>query len=214
MGIASGTASAFAAAMLAASAAAAAAAVADVPTLTSSAGIVRFGAQVTLRGSAAGQAGQTVQMLATGCGFTGAVPIGTATVDTNGDYSFNLQPALGMTIVAQLGGTESAPVPIEVEPLVQLRRVGAKIFAVDVSVGAGQFFTSKATLERYDAAHERWQPVASGTLKQNSSLGAVVAVSTATIRASVKPGSRLRAFIGQAALGGCYVPASSSSLTA
>lgn len=202
------------AAVLTASLALAATAAADGPTLSTSTPVLQYGANVTLQGSAPGQAGQTVQLLATGCGFTTGVQIGSATVDANGNYSFSVGPALGMTLVAQIGDATSAPVAIAVQPLVQLRRVGTKLFAVDVSVGAGQFFSSRATLERFDPKHKRWLSLASGTLRQNSSLGAVTAVSTATIRAAVKPGTRLRAFVGQATVGACYVPASSPSLTA
>jgi hypothetical protein len=193
---------------------AATAAAADAPTLTSSAGMVQFGSGVTLQGLAPGQAGQTVQVFATGCGFVGSVPVGTATIGADGTYSLGLEPALGMTFVAAVGDAQSAPLAIRVQPLVQLRRVGPKLFGVDVSVGAGQFFTSKATLQRYETKHKRWLPVAAGALQQKSSFGDVVAVSSATIRAAVKPGTRLRAFVGQAALGTCYAPASSIALTA
>ena len=54
---------------------AATAAAADAPTLTSSADAVQFGSGVTLEGSAPGQAGQTVQVFATGCGFVGSPPL-------------------------------------------------------------------------------------------------------------------------------------------
>jgi len=184
------------------------------PTLAGPSGLVPFGSVVTLQGSDSGiPAGQTVEVFSTGCGFTSPVPIGTATTDENGTYSFRFQPALNSTIVVQIGTDQSNAVPITVQPQVQLRRLAPNRFAVDVSVGAGQFFTSAATLQRFDTKSRRWRAVASGVLKQSSSIGAVVAVSSATIRAAVKPGTRLRATIGQSAVGSCYAPASSSPLT-
>jgi len=185
------------------------------PTLKASTTAVAFGDGLTLRGVAPGAtAGQEVQVLSQACGFAQPVPIGTTKTAAGGAFSFAVQPMLNSTLLVQVADSTSSGVRVTVRPSVQLRRVGSRVFGVDVAVGNGNFFTSKVSLERYDTAKKRWLTVGSGTLKANSDPGAITAISSATIRASVKPGTRVRASMSQASLGACFRPATSPELTA
>jgi len=185
------------------------------PTLGASARTVSFGDTLTLQGKAPGLShGEKIQVLAHACGFTGPVPVGTARAGAGDTYKFTLLPQLNASYVVQVGTTRSNAATVTVRPAVQLRRVNAHTFAADVSVGAGQYFTSKVVVQAYDAAKGRWRTVANGLLKPNSDPGEPTAVSSAKVRLGVRAGTRLRALMTQAAVGACYRPATSSSLTA
>lgn len=155
-----------------------------------------------------------MQILSQACGFTDADPVGTTKVKTGGTYSFTVQPLLNSILRVQFGDAESPTRPLAVRPLVQLRRAGAGTFHVDVSVGNGAFFTQAVTLQRYDPRTKSWKPAASALLKANSDPAALTAVSSATVRAAVARGTKVRAAVSQATVGSCYRPAVSASITA
>ena len=134
-----------------------------------------------------------------GMRLTEPVPVGTTMTDAEGRYAFTLQPMLNSIFLVQSGSANSGSARVSVKPLVQLRHLGGRQFAVDVSVGAGHFFTSYVALEGYHAG--KWRAIASGTLSQHADPGAITAVSSAMIRAAVKPGTKLRASMTQSALG-------------
>jgi hypothetical protein len=183
--------------------------------LTVSAGTVGFGSDITLRGSVPGAAaGQEVQILAQPCGFTAPVPAGTVKTTAAGTFSYSSQPMLGATYFAKVGDATSRPATVRIRPAVQLRRVSAGTFGVDVSAGNGSWFTKAVLLQRLDTRSKAWKTVASGTLKANSDPGALVSVSSATITASVKRGTQLRAVVTRATVGACYLPGTSPTLTA
>jgi hypothetical protein len=185
------------------------------PTLSLSAATVPFGTSVVLKGTVPGAGeGQDVQVLSQGCGFTEPIPIATIKTGPGGAYSFTLEPMLNSQLSVQAGSAVSSPARVAVLPSLQLRRVNARTFAVDVSVGNGAFFTKTALLQRYDKAAKAWKTVASAPLKAASDPGALIAVSTATFRATVKAGTTLRAFVSQATVGECYRPAASPPLGA
>ena len=185
------------------------------PTLSISAKTVGFGTSVTLRGTVPGlAAGQEVDILSQACGFTDAVPVATATTTAAGAYSFTLQPTLNSTFLVQVNDAASAPTSVQVKPAVQLRRTGARAFAVDVSAGNGSWFTKPVVLERFDPAAKSWKRVATAVLKANSRPDALISVSSATLHAVVKHGTRVRAVLPQATVGSCYAPATSQTLKA
>jgi hypothetical protein len=188
---------------------------AAAPTLSVSAGTVPFGKAVTLRGVVANApAGQEVDILTQACGFTDAVPIATATTTAAGSYSFTLQPTLNSVFLVQVGDAASASATVHVKPAVQLRRTGARTFAVDVSAGNGSWFTKTVILQRFDPGAKTWKRVTAATLKANSRPDALVSVSSAALHAAVRHGTRLRAMLPQATVGSCYAPATSSTLNA
>jgi hypothetical protein len=185
---------------------------AKAPSLTVSARTVAFGATLVLKGVVPGaQAGSEVQILAQACGFTGPVPVGTTKTTTGGSYSFALQPMLNTLYLAQVGDAHSNGARVRVTPAVQLRHIRGAKYAVDVSVGAGQFFTSKVALQAHVKRH--WRTIGTASLKQNSDPGAVTAVSSAIVHAAAKPGTELRASVSQSAVGRCYTGAKSAPVT-
>jgi hypothetical protein len=185
------------------------------PTIAASAKAVSFGASLTLSGKLAGApAGQELRVYAQACRFTGAVRIGTTQTAAGGSYTFKLEPMLNTTYFVKSDDAQSAARGVSVSPLLQVRRVSGRLFAVDVSVGGGEFFTSPVVLQRYDSAKKHWRQVGVGTLKPNSDPTAITAVSSATVRAKVAAGTKLRAVMTQSAVGSCYRPAVSATLTA
>lgn len=185
----------------------------DVPTMAASARTLAFGDTLSLTGKTSAPKGTEVQVMSQACGFTGPVPIGTAHVAAGGAYKFLMQPTLNASYFVQIGEARSKAARVTISPSLQIRRVSAKAFAVDASAGAGEFFTSTVTLQSLTAQHH-WRTVASGHMKQNSDPGAVTAVSTALVHASVKHGTQLRAVMSQQAVGTCYRPAKSATFTA
>jgi hypothetical protein len=196
-------------------ASAAAAQPANAPTLALSASAIEFGSTITLHGTSAdASAGQDVQILSQACGFSGSVPVGTAKTKAGGAYSFTVQPMLNSAFQVQVGTATSNALRVTVRPLVQIRRLGAGQFRVDVSVANGAFFTGATTLQRYDVRTKSWKPAGSASLKANSDPQDLTAVSSATVRVAVARGTRVRAAVSQATVGSCYRPAVSASVTA
>jgi hypothetical protein len=183
------------------------------PTLTSSTQVVAFGQNVVLRGTAPGvDAGETVEIIASVCGFTGDVPVGETKTTAGGSYVYTLEPMLNATLFTRVGAVESPHTSITVRPDVQLRRVKAGRYAVDVSVGNGTWFAKPVTLQRLDPRMKKWKTVATAVLKANSDPEALVAVSSAIIRAHVLRGTQLRAAVPPATVGSCYLPATSQTI--
>lgn len=188
---------------------------ADGVTLTPSANTIDFGGSLTLSGTVSNATeGAEAQIYSQPCGFTEPVQIATTLIQPGGTFKYTLQPSLNSSFFVQSGDLRSSSTSIVVRPKVQLRHVAPRAFVVDVSVGAGEFFSGAVTLQRFDRLHKKWRSVASGRLKRNSAPTALVAVSSATIRSSVKPGTTVRATIGQATVGQCYRPTTSAVLTA
>lgn len=199
-----------AAAAAAAALGAAATSAADVPTIVASATQIAFGGSVTLRGAVpAGAAGQPVELLSQACGFTEPVQVATATPGADGRYSFTLQPTLNTAFLVQVGDARSGETTISVAPAVQLTQIGTGVYRADVSVGAGDFFTAPALLQRYDARHKAWRRLASRPLKQASAIDALIAVSSATFHAHVPSGTKLRAYVPATTAAPCYRPSAS-----
>jgi hypothetical protein len=182
------------------------------PTMKASATSIGFGETLKLSGTAG--AGASVELWALVCGFTEAAPIGTTKASPGGAYTFAIQPQLNSVYTVKVGDAASGKAPVKVRPLVQVRRVSAGVFAVDVSVGNGQWFTTKVALQIQRPGKKAWATVATSALKENSDPGALVAVSSTTIRKAVPRGSKVRATISQAAVGTCYVPAASAPIGA
>jgi hypothetical protein len=190
------------------------AAAADGVTLTPSATTIDFGGSLTLSGTVSNATeGAEAQIYSQPCGFTEPVQIATTVIQPGGTFKYTLQPSLDSSFFVQSGDLRSGSTSILVRPKMQLRHVSPRVFVVDVSVGAGEFFSGTVTLQRFDRLHKKWRSVAAGHLRRNSEPTALVAVSSATIRATVKAGTTLRASIGKATVGQCYRPTTSAALT-
>jgi hypothetical protein len=174
------------------------------PTLKASHASITFSRNLALTGTVAGaRKGNKVHLLSRTCGFTGPAETQQAKTTAKGTYRFFFQPAITTVFSVTWNNKTSRRVRVVVRPLVQLRRVGSGRFSVDVSAGAGSFFTGKTILIQR-AAGRRWVSVGQAKLKQNSSVTAITAVSSATVRARVSPRALVRAFLSPTAAAPCY----------
>jgi len=94
--------------------------------------IVRYGQSTTIHGSTtAGNAGDSVTITAQPLnGSTQAV--GTATIDSSGDFSYTVKPTILTTYTATWKGTTSQSLAIQVRPRVTLAHLTAKRLYVKV----------------------------------------------------------------------------------
>jgi hypothetical protein len=183
------------------------------PTLSASAKTLRFGGQLTLTGTIPGApAGTQIEVMAQACGFTEAAPVGLTRTITGGRFSYSFQPMLNSTVFVRLGAQKTNAATIRISPSVQVRRVTPRTYGVDVTSGNGAWFTKSVLLQRFDAPTKTWKPVAATTLKANSSPDALFAVSSATLHATVRAGTQVRALVPQGTVGGCYLPAVSAPI--
>jgi hypothetical protein len=185
------------------------------PTIALSAGTVEYGMPLTISGTVPGAgAGQKIDILSQPCGFTLPTPVATVKTTLGGKYVFKVEPTLNTTFSAKSAVATSARAIVHITPLVQLRRLGLQAFVADVSVGGGQFFAkAPVALERYDAKTKVWHTVRTALLKQASEVGAIRAVSSASIRANLAKGTVVRASVPQSTVGPCYRPGASQPLT-
>lgn len=185
------------------------------PTLTLAPTVVDFGASVKLSGVVRGaHAGVDVQILSQPCGFTTPVQSGATKTRSDGSYTFSMSPTRSATLYARSSTRPSPGRIVGVRPGVTVTRAGSSKFTVEVSAGAGDFFTGAVQLQSYVARGKSWHRVASSTLRRQSEATAIVAVSGATIQAHVKAGTTLRAWVGKSTVGACYRAASSAPTTA
>ena len=144
-------------ALLAAAAFSASAFAADGISLSATGTRLLFGTDLILSGKAPNG---PVDLLAQPCGFTEPTVIAHAT-SSNGAYRFKFQPTLNTTFLTRSGSAESVAISVAIRPHVELRRVAAGRYQVDVSTGAGEFFTKSAVIERRVPSTNRWIKVAS-----------------------------------------------------
>jgi hypothetical protein len=184
------------------------------PTMAASARMIPFGSDVVLKGTAPGaKAGDRIEILAKACGFTEPVPVGATHARKGGAYTYTLQPMLNAAFSVRWGETTSKPISIRVRPAVQVRRVNATTFGIDVSSGNGAWFDGSAILQRWNAGSRSWITAGSAPLSANSSPDALIAVSSATVHATIKRGARMRAVVPQSTVGECYVSSASAAVT-
>jgi len=184
------------------------------PSLKVSPSTIDFGTTLTFTGAVPGaRAGQSVEILSQTCGFNQILPVGKTTTKADGSFAFAIQPMLNSSFYSRSANATSDPQVLNVRPKVDLSRSG-QTFHVDVSAGGGAFFSTTVTLERYDKTHKLWRTVARGKLHANSDPAQIIAVSSATIRAKVAAGTKIRASVSQASVGACYRPAKSAAITA
>jgi hypothetical protein len=182
------------------------------PTLKASPRVVAFGSNLLLTGTVpSARKGERVHLLSQPCGFTAPAETQQAKTTAKGAFRFKFQPAISTIFRVTWVNVTSRQVRVVVRPLVQLKPVAARQYSVDVSAGAGSFFKNKKiVLQR--AVGKRWVTVAVARLKQKSSNTAIIAVSSATITARVRSGSRLRAFLSAPAAAPCYGASASAAV--
>jgi hypothetical protein len=184
------------------------------PSLKVSPSTIDFGTTLTFTGTVPGApAGQSVEILSQTCGFNQILPVGKTKTKADGSFVFAIQPMLNASFYSRSANATSDLQALNVRPKIELSRSG-QTFHVNVSAGGGSFFSTMVTLERYDQAHKLWRTVAKGKLHAASDPAEIIAVSSATIRAKIAAGARVRASANRASVGKCYRPATSAAITA
>lgn len=133
-------------------------------TLAASPASVEYGHAVTLSGGVSpAAAGETVSIVAEGSGAT----LAAAATDASGGYSVRVVPDRSLRLHAEWGPTESAPVDLEVRPLLSVSLDGVLLFGRAEVAGAVQPAEGgsvRVTLYRGEAVAARLDvPLAGGS---------------------------------------------------
>jgi plastocyanin len=183
-------------------------------SLTAAPPTVAYGQSVTLSGVvSSGAAGERVTVDAMECGKTSFTRIGTATSTASGAWTSTTKPVMNTIYRANWKNTKSAQLSEKVRPVVTLKRVRARRFST--SVTAAQSFVGRyVVLQRYARTRRVWKTVKRVTLRSVKPGTAPTMISTASFRARVARGTRLRALLTQAQAGTCYAAARSRTIKA
>jgi plastocyanin len=185
-------------------------AAAEALTLAATPAGVTFGASSTLSGILSTHTvGEKISILAQQCGSS--APAQALTVDTgaNGAYSAVVKPLMNTAYTVKLRNTSSSQVTVTVRPALRLVKVAAHRYSLRVT--AAQSFAGKyAGFQRFNGA--RWVAVKVVALHASAAGVAPSAVTTATFRSTVKAKVRVRAVLGRAQVGSCYLAGTSNTI--
>jgi plastocyanin len=174
--------------------------------------VVVYGGKVTLSGTLAGQpAGQSLQVLAQQCGQPASTRIANVTTTTGGAYSYQAQPLKNTVYTVKFKNATSNTGTVKVSPRLRLGKVAPHRYSLRVF--AAQSFAGKyATFQRYRVAVRRWVTVKRVLLRANATGVAPTVITSAKFRSSIKAGLRVRAVLGQAQVGACYMAGRSNTI--
>jgi plastocyanin len=183
---------------------------AETLTLVSSLHGVVYGGHTTLSGVLSShKVGENVDVLALGCGTNGAVKVATVQTTTNGAFSVSVQPLLNTSYTVKVRNTTSAAAPVTVRPRLHLSKTAAHRFAPRVS--ASTTFAGKYTsFQRYTGSH--WVYVRTALLRSNTTGVLPSVITTASFTSAIRTGVTVRAVVGQAQVGSCYLPGISNAI--
>lgn len=186
------------------------AAAAESLTLSASVHRVVYGGHSTLSGVLSShKAGENVDVFALGCGTSGPVKVATVQTTTNGAFSASVQPLLNTSYTAKVKNSTSPATPVTVRPRLHLAKTAAHRFAPRVS--ASTTFAGKHTsFQRYTGT--RWVYVRTALLRTNTTGVLPTVVTTGPFTSKIHIGIRVRAVVGQAQVGSCYLPGTSNTI--
>ena len=169
-----------------------------------------YGANDTLSGTLSShKAGENVDVLAQQCGAAAPSKLATVVTTTNGAFTTAVKPLMNTAYTVKLRNLTSTPVTVSVRPKLQLRKLATHRYSLRVT--AAQSFTGKyASFQRYTGT--RWVAVKTVLLRTNTTGVAPTVVSSATFRSTVKTGLRVRATLGKAQVGSCYLAGTSNAI--
>ena len=179
-------------------------------TLSAAPRTVAYGAKVTLSGTLSTHAtGENVDVLAKPCGASAATKTMTVQTTTNGAFSAIVQPLMNTTYTVKVRNTTSNAATVSARPRLRLGKLAPHRYSLRVS--AAQSFAGKyANFQRFNGT--RWVAVKSVLLRANTTGVAPTVISTATFRSAIKAGVRVRVVLGQAQVGTCYLPGTSTTI--
>jgi len=183
---------------------------AETLTLVSSLRSVVYGGHTTLSGVLSShKVGENVDVLALGCGTNGPVKVATVQTTTNGAFNVSVQPLLNTSYTVKVKNTTSAATPVTVRPRLHLGKTAAHRFAPRVS--ASTTFAGKYTsFQRYTGS--RWVFVRTALLRGNTTGVLPTVITTGSFTSAIRTGLRVRAVVGQAQVGSCYLPGISNAI--
>jgi hypothetical protein len=197
------------AAIATAALATAASAASPALTLASSAPTVVLGKSVTLSGALTpAKANQQITLQALPCGTTKAANLGHVKTTATGSYTFNsITPKLATSYQATEKTLKSAPVMVEVKPVVVIGRVKRGSFTGKV-MSSTDLKGKTLLVERYATVRKRWVQVKKVTLTGTESGLAVI--NTTSFKAKLPKRARVRLFFSKAQAAPCYASATSN----
>lgn len=178
------------------------AAVPESLSLSASPLVVTFGGSTTLSGTLSTQkVGENVDVYAQPCGAAAATKATTVATTTGGAFSVAIQPQKNTVYTVKVRNTSSGAVTVKVRPRLRLSRLAPHRFTLRATA-ADSFAGKYASFQRYNSTLGRWVAV---------KVVRLVGTST-TFRSSVKVGLRVRAVLGQAQVGACYLAGTSNAI--
>jgi plastocyanin len=184
-------------------------------SLTATPKVALYGRSVTLTGQlASGQANQKVDIFTQECGAPALTKLTTVTTAAGGAYTLGVQPRRNTTYQARFRSSSSSQALEKVRPRVTLRKLAPRKFRVTV-LAADSYAGKFVLLQRYSVVKRRWITIRSVALRAGSTVITPInptRISTATFRAKVQVRLRVRAYLTQAQVGGCYAASASTTI--
>lgn len=172
--------------------------------------LVTYGASGVITGTlSTQQVGENVDVLAQPCGASSATKTTTVKTTTGGAYTATVKTLRRTAYTAKSKALTSSAVIVRVRPRLRLVRVAAHRYSLRV-LAARSFAGKYASFQRYNGI--RWVAVRSVRMRANSTGVAPTVVTSAAFRSSVRGGLRVRATLGQTAVGSCYAPGLSNTI--
>lgn len=168
-----------------------------------------YGATSTLSGVVSTHvSGEKLDVMAQQCGAASATKLMTVATTTNGAFSAVVKPLANTAYTVKGRNASSSPVTISVRPKLHLAKVAAHRYALGVSA-ASSFAGKYAAFQRYNGT--RWVTVKVVQLHAGPTSVAPTVLSSATIRSSIGSKIRVRAIMGRAQTGSCYLAGTSNT---
>lgn len=190
-----------------------AAATAATPTLTlaASSPAVAYGKTVTMTGTLSTQkANQQITIQALACGTTKTTNAARVKTAANGAYTATVTPTINTAYQATQKATKSNSVSVSVKPVVGIKRLKRGSFTATLVAGA-DFKGKVLLLQRYAKVRKRWVQVKKVTLtKSSAGTPKPTIISTASFKAKVAKGTRVRLVLTKAHAAPCYAAANSN----
>ena len=174
--------------------------------------LLTYGASAVLAGTLSTQkTGENVDVLAQQCGAPSATKSSTVQTIAGGAFTATVKPLRNTAYSTRSKAVTSSVTTVRVRPSVRLTRVAARRYSLRV-LGGSSFAGKYASFQRYNGTLRRWVAVRTVLLKASSTGIAPTVVSTASFRASIRVGLRVRVTLGQAQVGSCYAAGLSNTI--
>jgi len=173
-----------------------------------------YGSTTTLSGLvSSGSGGETVTLDAMPCGVTTFARVASMTSAANGGWRWPARPIVSTVYQATWKNAKSVQLTAKVAPKLSFKRRRLHRFAASVTAAQG-FVGRFVVVERYYPSKRMWKTVKRVRLSKVKPGVAPTLVSSASFRASVPQGKRVRVLLTQDQAGTCYAPTRSAVIRA